>query len=146
MAQINTANSAVVTARLLHDPKVFSPNKDNSQGVALSLWYKSGFGKDAPLRNVELKGFIPANEDGSVNTGSVYSFLSKGDLVQIAYEPQVESYTDASGKKVYNNVNKIVRGGITLMDNRSEAGSASKAAPAAQQAEQAQAPETVGAV
>lgn len=139
MAQINSANYAVVTGRLVADPKVFAPNKDNSQGVAATLWYRSGFGKNSVLRNVDLKGFIPANENGSVRTDSVYSYMGKGDLVQIAYEPQVESYTDAAGNKVHVNVNKIVIGGVTLMEAKKDQ------APAAEQT-QAQAPATVNAV
>lgn len=141
MAQINTSNFAQVTGRLVAAPKVFEPNKDNSRGVALTVWYRSGFGKDSVIRNVDLKGFIPANEDGSVREGSVYSFMEKGSLVQIAYEPQVENYTGANGK-VYKNVNQIVRGGVTLMDPKAD--KAEAAAPA--QAAQGQAPATVGAV
>lgn len=144
MAQINTANSALVTGRLIADPKIFKPNKDNSQGVSVTVWYRTGFGDKSVLRNVDLKGFIPATKDGQVHQGSVFAHMKKGDLVQIAYEPQVESFT-RGGQKVHENVNKIVIGGITLLERKPKADDADSNADA--DAEQpAQAPETIGAV
>ena len=111
-----TKNQGTLIGRLSDEVKVVE-NKDGSRKVyatvAVERDYKNEDGT-RPVDFIQSEGFIPASRKGN----GVYDYMTKGDLVAIAFSVRPNSY-EKDGEKVY--VQKLIIEDVSLLQSKRKA-------------------------